>query len=820
MELQAITEMNPFYLPLEGSKYKFMKTSTIGESFTNIYILCLRSILHNTEYLNVIFEQNTSLESLINNCANNLILVNTPLSVINNFKIREGLIEVNKSTLSIFNHAFLELNDNNLVYLMIESLVDDVKKLLKMYIDNDNLAVFIRQKSFYNFNKFNDKKIERKIQSLISKITDNSYWDNSSNYTLFDDTFEKRKFNIGNKNIIIKDDEITDTLLNFKPEKNYPFEVKTQKNNNQKQHKSSFFKVLKLDEVQYNDNDVFEILTELKMSNKEIVMFFSHMLMHKDYCHLIIKNHNIMNKYTFLFQQFLPLFRYTMSYTWLTFIKEEKILKTKLDKTSRCVFDLETASKLPSFYFNPLEPELNPYTTICVPKHMINASNNIMGVKHIENYLTGIVSINEFKYRLNLFTTGVTHLDLFDGIDWSHMVICGSVMAATLPLTNPLMLNPNFSCLNDFFDEYYKSSDIDIACNFTNIVDFVDHVVNMKSIVCKNLSKLKSGLKEDDFEIKPMKTLPMYINQTLLKQKCDNKEIPFEYDYIMKNLKSVDVIHYFYNLYIQQTVKYNKENTEILGARIKNPVYYSILKIVDMENVTLIINNYMNEENTTSIINSTRQISYSIMEEQTYFIKMYEILKFSILSKHMKHDIEIFSVKEPEFIKTVSRFHLPCVRSYYDGKTCYMTSSAISAYMTLTNIDIKYFVGKHNPVHIINKYRQRGYGTMLNTYEINQMIVYLKNNKNYETIYGLLDVNKINQIKGSLDVNNKLFNSSGKQIIFTSLPNYIENTKEMYCKKYPKCWSELFTTSIIDSYGDVIPIKKWIIESTYEMLKN
>ena len=72
----------------------------------------------------------------------------------------------------------------------------------------------------------------------------------------------------------------------------------------------------------------------------------------------------------------------------------------------------------------------------------------------------------------------------------------------------------------------------------------------------------------------------------------------------------------------------------------------------------------------------------------------------------------------------MSRFHLPIVRSYYDGSEIYLTPSCVFACMTLLNIDYKYFAGSKDPIEIINKYRMRGFGTILNEKEIVRLIEY------------------------------------------------------------------------------------------------
>ena len=67
---------------------------------------------------------------------------------------------------------------------------------------------------------------------------------------------------------------------------------------------------------------------------------------------------------------------------------------------------------------------------------------------------------------------------------------------------------------------------------------------------------------------------------------------------------------------------------------------------------------------------------------------------------------------------------LPIVRSYYDGNTVYITPSCISACMTFLNMDYKYFAGSKDPIEIINKYRSRGFGTILNENEIKRLLEY------------------------------------------------------------------------------------------------
>ena len=86
-----------------------------------------------------------------------------------------------------------------------------------------------------------------------------------------------------------------------------------------------------------------------------------------------------------------------------------------------------------------------------------------------------------------------------------------------------------------------------------------------------------------------------------------------------------------------------------------------------------------------------------------------------------------------------------------------MLPSAITAYQTLTNIDFKYFVGSHDPISIINKYRKRGFGTIMNQMEIKQFLSYVMAVGNCKRAYSIKDINEIKNIMGNIDVNHDFF---------------------------------------------------------------
>jgi hypothetical protein len=210
--------------------------------------------------------------------------------------------------------------------------------------------------------------------------------------------------------------------------------------------------------------------------------------------------------------------------------------------------------------------------------------------------------------------------------------------------------------------------------------------------------------------------------------------------------------------------------------------------------------------------------------------------KFRISSPYLPHSFELFQIKHPEFFSTVARFHLPIVRSYYDGSNVYITPSCISACMTLLNIDYKYFAGSKDPIEIINKYRMRGFGTILNDREIVRLVEYSNLVPKWKEQYGINIKSNSSVIKilGLLDMKSPFFDVSAK----SNRPN--EKSNPMYNSNYTSyninntysktihlydvknsiaaydTNGEMSNKNTINKYGYVNPVKKWLIEASLD----
>ena len=960
---------NPFFLGIGGSEYKYTTTKSLSEMSTDLYIMCLTDGIDfdtaTKNRINLFFDPDADIGEIYGQ--NELVtFIAIPFALINIPSIRCGLIKINNCHLQKFNHELYEIKEGtSFVYLMLTSAETDVKQWSSCYAKQVNLDKFIRQKIFISHHDLADQISGKSLIDSISDVADFSYWENPQNCRLsINQAFQNRMINLRKKwNLPIGEIEqlaknISDTLTNtakiadkaevkkgmkttvkaaIKARPKFNSKVRIDKEPNSmyenyrsvqkkeptdtdapglpqinyyvdasKSDKPSYFPVSTPIDRIISPETIRELLLGHALTTEEKYHLISNLLISKNYCHYVVGDPDILTTYSDMFEKYKPLFRYLMSYTFITLYKEESIKKTRTVHTDRHIFDIETASKLPVFEFAVENPHTNPYFTLFVSKDMLSTKNNIGSVKQNFDFQAGIVDLAEFKRRLNIFVSGTAEKNYLEGISWKNMVVTGGCMAGIMPKINPLMMlfgtmNPTDKKspltltdaeMNNFFNEYYSRSDIDIMCTHPNFFDFIEDTRSLKKIISKN-----SNIKEVDIQISPIKTVTIHVDIDILKSKCDDKTIPFAYDYAIKNKNKLEIKHYFYEIYLEQKRKSNSYNKNILGNLINDPLYYIIIDYAHLDDVSLVFRSDVNKidlgQRSTEFKNNGISTGLKMFHVLTadlidiadsysadsdcnnrtdIFIKTVDNIKYKIISKHLKHPFEVFRIDFPEYLSSISKFHFPCVRSFYTGETVYMTVSALTAYMTMTNIEYKYFSGSQDPVSIINKYRERGYSTFFNKNEISQIVAYSLTNDTDKKRYGITSVNDCHKMLGFLDHKNLYFRPrqlalaqtknlpgisdkidtkkppiKGKQpakkapikgkscvqkeaimkptavssmykeqnLTYHLTSNDIANR---YKNKYgPDSLMFLALTSV-DSDGNVTPVKKWTIRAAYDLL--
>ena len=469
--------------------------------------------------------------------------------------------------------------------------------------------------------------------------------------------------------------------------------------------------IIEYDKNDISHDDIYNIILKIK-NIKELYFFVTNLTLTKKYCHMILNNKKVLklfNNKTFLSKQFKQdynytfidkyylMFKYIIGYAWIIFYTEESIKKSNIDVNDRFVYDIDTASLLPSFYFPNNNPKMSPYFSVLIDNDILDYSKNINSFGSIysnnRNYYK-ISTLTEFEEKLNIFCNYKYNNKLFNNIDWTNIAISGSVMAACIPQFNPLQFyfsdnTTNSNNFEDYIEHFYKESDIDVMCNCSNISDFVKTFFKFYNKLSDNVKNIDND-EILDYDIK--KTSYFYIDTDIiykLKIKLNMSE-----EDVKNNLNSDKIINEIYTYYLESHV--NNIN-EYMGDELFNNKEYNFL--------------FEPAKKDELVININKKV------DNVYLFTNIKFIIHSTTNRVLRKNIEFFKIKKQNFFSSVSNFHLNCVRSYYNGNNVYMLPSCITAYKTYINIDLKYFAGNNSPYKIIEKYRFRGFATILNNDE-------------------------------------------------------------------------------------------------------
>ena len=667
---------------------------------------------------------------------------------------------------------------------------------LKLYDCQSNFKIIWNLIFLKNyFYKDNEMSISSSSQLLdmIKLMNESNYWTRDYNCKCnITTSFNKRRFQLSYTktiidnslerllNILGNDQKINNYLDCIHKNKTYVDASDAIKNIGYK-----VYRISKSDNItRDNINSLFD-----KLNNEEKFYFVCNMLVSKKYCHFIINNLYIMKSMELYVTHFIELFRYLISYTWIRFYFEESIKKSWINKNDDFIFNIDTASELPTFPVSMETIKYNPYLPLMISNDKLATSINIGGIKQDINYkyYGKITSLDGFKKRFNVFMTGISTFNIFEGLDFKNvdMGISGSVMAACLQEEHPLMIKTKgkqHNCCLSVFDrdwsrylsEYYSNADLDIMIKESNSIEFIKKARIIYNQIIKNLVKFNNDIIPSDIiKITTYRTIYIFIDEVFIKEKLCTSELTF--DYIISKLKDKMIIDLIVPLfenkinefYDKMFKNYNQseiDNIKKIYPELfdKNETKYEIhlKKPKIVENNSFTTENINNSDDEESDIEDNSEI---IQENHNYDNKVEGInIAFKVkinANPYLNRELEIFPVFVNDFFGIVSKFHLNCVRSYFDGEQVYLTPSCISAHKTYMNLDYKYFSGSKDPIEIINKYRMRGFGTFLNKNEIDKLIKYSSNVEFWNNLYNI-KLNVRSSIKlslGALDIDHKLF---------------------------------------------------------------
>ncbi len=829
----------------------------IGRLFRHIYILSPFTTLSD-EDINDMLSKRIDRDKF-QTILNNMIMYKASISLIRNM-VHYGNISYCSSELLDISNKFKYQLEENIIVLPIYTISF---LNLQKYIDNFNgintfnnfYDILIMNNYFGNkltadstqgtYNKYKDKLIV-----VIKNLEEANYWTMPYNCMMnMTKLFDKRQFNLNilktyDKNLVT----IFNNIENSPIKGNYIeqiFKTKNYVDPSEIIKKKGFKLYSKVWNCEYTNDNITLLFKNLDDDFKYYL--FCNLLASKQYCHLIINNKDVLTIMKDFINTNIFLTKYLFGYAWIRLYFEETINKFHVKTNDMYIFDINTACKLPLFYFNHENPYSNPYMPIIVANNSLKAAHNIGGIKldMYEDKDIRICNLDEFKTRMNLFISGDPTINILEYINMKELniAISGSIMTACCQYKHPLMRLFTLDNFNDKFlrylDEYYYDSDVDVMVKTSDVFKFIDITREFHEKIMLSVCQYKNS-NPDDIKYNLNNTTYLFVTQEfVLENICNDK---LSYQFITDNLDTQEVKKIFLP-FARKMFDINSKNKL---AEFDKSIHQSIIDkypelfIFYEENLLIKIRNYTTGE---TLVTPPKESEFTVeeldliittandVEERTksdikftdgmYFSSSYKV---RISSIHLKHDFELFSIAKDDFMTTVSNFHMPCVRAYYDGSNVYMTPSFITAHLTFMNIDYKYFSGSKDPINIINKYRMRGFGVWLNQKEIDTYIKYCYEVPFWNKLFNINPDNKhtYSRCLGALNISHKLFKPRffctdliNKQIIGQHNYNdYIGTDVATYVGFYSNLYSNSYIiNNAKDNYLDCVDINTGYIKN-------
>jgi len=689
---------NPFFVN-SYRQYNDINKNDI-KNCNRIVILCLKDGCQNISMQ--LYDYAIVPETFFKYCNENLTCIIGNKNLLGNKLFR--------NIITIVDGEHLNKISNQLFYPVeiVLPLFEVEYKYINEYIESFNKNIdIINELNKCLVMQYYDKQSENKIVNVLDKINRNQFWSDEKNCNIsITEQFNKRNFRLINNIVrpssyIIHDEgyKFMDIASAIKGAKDRKYFIS---NNNFIEESNCINKIFKNVD---NPTNLYNIFNTLAVS--------------KDYCHIVVNNKQILTKMKEIFENYYMVYKYVLGYPWLTFYIEECLKRNFIESTDRFLFTIDTANLLPTFPFSYDDISQNPYISFVV-KQNDYTMDNIFSDYYSCYDKGGICTLDEFQQRFNIFLSYNAHINILKDIDWESFAISGSVIPACSQ-KNPLLFVDSWA---NFFEKYYKDSDIDIMCNKKSIIDFCLTTHQLTD----HLKTKVDGLNVIFEKATCISVNPKYISyikndiNTFLDSNMNEDEIINH----IKNSND-DIKLYFYGKYIEHKNRFNK----IIKTKNNNDDYVKqLMKPTSFDNMYTKLINYDSYEDTVKfedtdmfyLFHNDIDENKVLPKKNLLMIKFSESIKFNISSStNSFRKLQVWRIQQHSFASCVSRFHLPCVRGFYQKDNVYLLPSCITALMTNINIDYKYFSCRKDPFDIFTKYKSRGFAILLNNSELEEI---------------------------------------------------------------------------------------------------
>ena len=749
---------NPFYIGFEGGNLMKEERKVMYE-FKNVIVLTSNGL--SEQFIDKFFSRVINLEQLKQFPQDSVSYERVSIDILKNSKhyFKSNIVTDNDLKLLFPNETF---NPREIVLSLFELTKEDVNKYLSFYksqIEINSIKYTLDLVNNYKGNSL--RGVSTNISQYISNLIGNDFWSNPKNcklnitnmFTIRD--FQSRTSNNGSFILLTQSIE-REKKATPEGESNYPVKMRNDmfcdistilKQNKNKDR--TFYPTIP--DNLFTEKDVFELLNTVE-NEKQLYDLTNNMLISKDYAHLLFTK-DILTKYSYLFKKYPGAYKYSIGYAMLTMYLEECLYVTRSTKNNRFVFDINTASCLPTFPFLVNDLKQNPYVSIMIHNEQLELNKNCVGIKCIENYDGyGICDLATFKRRMNIFISGKAELDVFDGLNWNEFAVSGSIIPACLQKRNPIYdayiheyksEDPNYEniAFKNFVDNYYGNSDVDVMCNNPSYIQFILKSFELYKILIKNTESNESEHSFDTVRSVGITLTKAFFEET-------NKDFNTRYgtnwtvEQYIENAKDIRVKMYLHSKYYEFKLKSNEnlfrtgnDNTNIFLNVFMLPLSVDQLTIYYAQNEDYDFSIKTKETDFVLYQNDFRSINNQVKDNKAV-MKIGESIRFKLTFKKINKTFEVFKAGGNDFFNVVARFHLPCVRAYYHNNNVYILPSCIGAMMTGVNIEYKYFAGIRDPYQIVVKYMTRGFGVILNKDELKHLDNYLTKNNLTKEYFG------------------------------------------------------------------------------------
>jgi hypothetical protein len=806
----------------------------------------------------------------------------SPISVDNLRELQKNLIVIPKKINLLRIPIFFEwtkrinkiyLNKTNLGSLDYESLEEYLLVLPIFLFPYDQMLSFFelfKEKDWFENLVINYKIAEYlKISPYYSEIknqletVNNSYWTKESNCKInFSESFKLRNFKW--KIFSNKAFDKTKTIEELKKfnlkDDNYMSLFFKSNGNFDKILKTVNFKLHRLPKV----NNLFlipefnEFFTNLK--GKQRFILFNNILLSPEYQHLLTKNPYIWTLMSEMIQHSKPLYRYLLFYFYLSLYLQENIKKTFLTQEDSSILSLDVACQIPNFPY--LQKDQNSHPAIAVGQLIqkkLYSNTNFYGMACFANNLGNeeltLSNTEEFKQRLNIFMTGNSKKNIFSKVNFDKIYLTGSMISACVPKKHPLMNlftgiiptgveNPVDYLYYRYFCEYYSEADVDVLIAEKDNFKFYEKVQEFKKQVAQGIEICNGmtdvSMTEEKIRKGYLRFNLAFVTKTLLPY-WKEKGIEKTTEEILTTLNTEETIKLFLPFY-QEKVKtfyyyllMEYENKEEIKTK------YSFF-FEEMPLDLIILDHY---ENINDKKLKVEEMEFSEEYDETEiktepWFDVRESIKYRLSHPILNHHFECFSVPFEDPWSCINKFHLGQVRGYYNGSV-YLSMSCLMALQTNLSPDYRSMFGSKDPGEILNKYRMRGFGAILNENELAQIMKYSEDIPFWKNLY-LIDSKKketLVNFSNHLHLGNSIFQPRllNSDFFETSkifvIPEYkvpnikyldtLETFNHELSTILNKSNNPLINYFLKQNYlnyeGYPIPIKKWLVESSWDIFE-